>query len=110
MLFRSVFGIPTAIGCLPSSLTGIVTVILRIATTTAGGIALLIVIISGMKIGLHGENPDEIKKAQKSISSAVVGVLVIVCSLLLLNIIGVKILDIASFGGSQVQFVTTGTK
>ncbi|MEI7604481.1 MAG: pilin [bacterium] len=104
---QPVYGIPTGIGCLPSSMSGLITVLVRIASMTAGGIAVLIITISGIKIALNAGNPDEVRKAQKSISSAVTGMLVIIASVLLLNLVGVRILDLSSFGGNSITFVST---
>lgn len=109
LFHQPVKGIPTAIGCLPSSINGVVTVLMRIAVTTAGGIALIIITISGIRMMTNSDNPDEIKKAQHNISSAVTGLLVIVCTLLLLNLVGIKILDLGAFGGTELQFIQTGT-
>jgi len=106
---QPVFGIPTSIGCLPSSINGIISVLIRIASITAGGLAVLIITISGMRIMLNTGDPEEVKKAQKAITSAIVGLLVIISSVFLLNLIGVKILDLSSFGGNELEFKATST-
>ena len=113
-IFRSdifgqpVYGIPTAIGCLPASLSGLVAVILRISSMLAGGIALMIITIAGIKIAVNSDNPEEIKKSQKSISSAIGGLLVIICAVLLLNIVGLRILDLGNYGGDEITYATIG--
>lgn len=64
----------------------------------SGGIILLIIIYSGYVLMTSQGNPERVQEARDRITSAVVGFLFIVFSLVILEVIGVDILRIPRFG------------
>lgn len=60
----------------------------RTAVGVAGGFALLLLIFGGIKYVTSAGQPDEIKEAQSVITAAIIGLLVILCSALILNTMG----------------------
>lgn len=91
-------GILTAIGCIPTQPQALVKSFMRLTAGVAGGIALLLMIAGAFRMITSAGNPDVIKKAQEQFQSAVIGLLFIIFSVLLLQIIGVDILNLPGFG------------
>lgn len=90
-------GIETAIGCIPIEPQPFIFAVLRLAIVTGGAVTLLVLIGAVFKMITSAGNPDSLKQAQEKISSAIIGILFLVFSLLLLKIIGVDILGIPGF-------------
>ncbi|MBI2011485.1 hypothetical protein HYS91_01820 [Candidatus Daviesbacteria bacterium] len=90
-------GIMTAIGCVPTEPTALVNGIIRFLSLASGAITLLILVYSSIKMITAEGNPDTIKEAQGQFSAAIIGLLFIIFSVLLLQIIGVNILGIPGF-------------
>lgn len=65
-----------------------------ILLSISGGIALLIIIYSGYKLMISRGNPETIQAARETLTSAIVGLLFIIFSMVLLQLIGVDILHI----------------
>lgn len=63
----------------------------------SGGIALILIIISGYQLIFSQGNPEAVKAAQERLTSAIVGLLFIIFSLVILQIIGADILKIPGF-------------
>jgi len=55
-------------------------------------LAVLFLILGGIGVATSGGNPDNLEKAKKQITAAVAGLLFILMSVLILDIIGVSIL------------------
>jgi len=92
-------GIQTALGCIPTKdTTQFVGWLLGSAIKIAGGIAFLLIIFGAIKILTSAGNPENVKAGQELITSALMGLLFIIFSLFLLQLIGVKILNIPGFG------------
>jgi len=92
-------GIMTALGCIPTKdTTQFVGWILGSAIKIAGGIAFLLIIFGAIKVLTSSGNPEAVKAGQEMITSALMGLLFIIFSLFLLELIGVKILQIPGFG------------
>ncbi|MDO8621002.1 MAG: hypothetical protein Q7R31_01860 [Candidatus Levybacteria bacterium] len=68
-----------------------------IILSLSGGIALILIIISGYQLIFSQGNPEQVKAAQEQLTSAVVGLLFIIFSLVILQIIGADILKIPGF-------------
>lgn len=68
-----------------------------ILLSISGGIALFLIIISGYKLVASRGNPEKITEAKDRLTSAIIGLLFIIFSLVILQIIGVDILDIPGF-------------
>ncbi len=91
-------GIPTPLGCVKTNPAGLVSFILKFLLYTSGGIAALLIIFGGYTMMTSQGNPEKLQGARETITSAVVGLLFIIFSLVLLEIIGVDILRIPGFG------------
>ncbi len=90
-------GILTAIGCVPTEPAALVGAILRIGTMAGGGIALLLMISGAFQMMTSAGVPDAVKKGREQFTSALIGLVFIIFSLALLQIIGVDILAIPGF-------------
>lgn len=92
-------GIQTALGCIPTKdPTQFVAWLLKFAIGIGGGIAFLLIIFGAIKVLASAGNPESVKAGQEMITSALMGLLFIIFSLFLLQLIGVKILNIPGFG------------
>lgn len=93
-------GIKTAIGCIPTQPQQLVQGFVRVISFAAGGIALLLMIFGAIGVITSAGNPEKLKHSQEQFTSAIIGLLFIIFSVLLLQIIGVDILNIPGFGRS----------
>lgn len=91
-------GVLTAIGCIPTEPVKLVQGILRFTAAAGGGIALLIMVFGAFEMITSAGNPESIKKGQDRFTNAIIGLLLIIFSTLLLQIIGVDILGIPGLG------------
>lgn len=98
---QPIVGIWTAVGCVPTSPQGIVQSILRIGLGMAGGIVVLSVLAGAFMLATSAGNPKQVEEAQQLISSAIIGLLFVVFSVIILQFIGVQVLHIPGFGGAQ---------
>lgn len=96
-------GLWTAVGCVPTSPQGIVQSILRIGLGMAGGIVVLSVLAGAFMLATSAGNPKQVEEAQQLISSAIIGLLFVVFSVIILQFIGVQILHIPGFGSAETQ-------
>lgn len=67
----------------------IVNLALPLALTGAGLIFLVITLKAAFDILTHGDNPDALKKAYASITTAVLGLIIVVASYLIIRLLGV---------------------
>jgi hypothetical protein len=88
----------TAIGLIPTDLPGLLTRVFSIALAIAGIAALGLIIASGYRLMISQGNPEQVKGAREQLTAAIIGLLFIIFSLVLLQIIGVNILSIPGFG------------
>lgn len=72
--------------------------IFGIILSLSGGVALLLIILSGYKLMLSQGNPEKAQEAKETLTAAIVGLLFIIFSLVILQVIGVDILKIPGFG------------
>ena len=91
-------GIKTGLGCIPTDPTGLVEKILQIAIGVSSGIAMLLLISGAFRILTSSGDPKAVMGAKDTITSAIGGLLLILLSVAILNIIGIKILDIPIWG------------
>lgn len=84
--------INTALGCIPTETGAFVGAVLSIAVGLGGGIALLLILYGVFIVTTSAGVPDKIKQGQEIITSAVSGLVFIILSIVILNLIGVKIL------------------
>ena len=82
----------TGIGCVPNDPAGLVNKILEIGLGVAGGVAFLMLVYGGFRLVFSQGNPDAIQGAREVITSAIVGLLIVIFSVFFLNLIGVNIL------------------
>ena len=90
-------GIDTALGCVPKDASAFVTWFLSRAVGIGGGIALIFIIYGGFMVITSKGDPERVQKGKEMLTSAVAGLLFIVFSLFLLNLIGSRILDLPGF-------------
>lgn len=86
------FNIP--IGTTPIDL---ITSIFSIVLSLSGGIAILLIIVSGYRMMISQGNPEALKEAREQLTATIVGLLFIIFSLVILQIIGYDILQIPGF-------------
>ncbi|HBB76671.1 MAG: hypothetical protein A2186_01845 [Candidatus Levybacteria bacterium RIFOXYA1_FULL_41_10] len=88
----------TAIGPIAATAGAFISRLLLIVLSLAGGIAVLLIIISGYRLMASQGNPEKIQEARDQLTSAIVGLLFIIFSITILQIIGSDILKIPQFG------------
>lgn len=93
------YGVSTAIGCLSVANTSkFAASILEFALGVGGGIAFLLMIVGVFQITTSSGSPEKLKAGQELITSALIGLLMMVFSVFLLKLIGVDILGLDSVG------------
>jgi hypothetical protein len=90
----------TALGDLPTDLPGLLTRVFSIALSLAGVVALGLIIASGYRLMISQGNPEQVKGAREQLTAAIIGLLFIIFSLVILQIIGVNILKIPGFSAN----------
>lgn len=91
-------GIDTAIGCIPiNDPEAFVGFFIKWGIGIGGGIAFLLIIYAGFQIMTASGNPDALKSGQELMTSAIAGLILIILSVFILQVIGVGILDIPGF-------------
>lgn len=88
-------GISTALGCIKVG-TGddLIKTILQLATGLGGGIALALILYGVFIVTTSAGMPDKLKAGSEIITSAIVGLVFILLSIFLVNLIGINILGI----------------
>lgn len=89
--------IQTAIGCIHTNPVGFVKDLMRFIVSISGGIAFLLMILGVFRMLTSAGNPQSLKEGQDILTSAVIGLLLVIFATLLLKIIGVDILNIPGF-------------
>ena len=90
--------INTAIGCIPVNDTNaLVGFLLKWGLGIGGGIAFLLILVGGFQIMTSRGDPNRLKAGQELMTSAIAGLLLLIFSLVILNIIGFDILQIGVF-------------
>lgn len=84
---------PTAIGNIPTDVTGFSSAFLSIAIGVAGGIALILMVIGSIRILTSSGDPKGVGAGRDMIIAAVAGLLFLIFSVLILHLIGVSILS-----------------
>ena len=90
--------VDTAIGPISTDPQSFAKNVVNIVLGLSGGIALIMIIISGYKFMISQGNPEALKDAQEQLTSAIVGLLFIILSFVILQMIGGDILGIPGFG------------
>jgi len=89
--------VDTAIGEISTEPQGFVRRIFEMVLGLSGGIALILIMISGYKFMTSQGNPEAVKAATEQLTAAIIGLLFIILSFVILQIIGVDILQIPGF-------------
>lgn len=87
----------TAFGGISTKPEEFITRLFGIILGFSGGIALLLIIFSGYQMMMSQGNPEKIQGARETLTSAIVGLLFIIFSLVILEFIGLDILHIPGF-------------
>lgn len=98
--------IQTAIGCLDTTPERLTSIIITIAIGVAGGLAFLFLVSGAFKLITSGGDPDNIQAAKERITSALAGLLLIVFSVVILQIVGIQVLGLPGFTGSGRSTLT----
>lgn len=89
--------VDTALGKIDTDPAKFIGKLFGILLGLSGGIALILIIYSGYKLMLAQGNPEAIQGARETLTSAIVGLLFIIFSVVILRVIGVDILHIPGF-------------
>jgi hypothetical protein len=90
-------GLWTAVGCLPTQPNELIPRLVQFFIGIAGGIALMLMLVGALRLSLSAGNPDALKVAKEMITNAIAGLVVIIFSAVLLQVIGVEIFKIPGF-------------
>lgn len=85
-------GIQTGVGFMNTDAAKFINSIFTIILSLSGGIALILIIVSGYQLSLSSANPEKVKEAQGMLTAAIIGFVFILFSVAILQIIGVDIL------------------
>ena len=89
--------IDTALGCLPVSTSGFTGALLTFLAGTAGAISLVIMLAATVQIMTGGDNAEQVKKGKELFTGAVTGLLFIIFSVTLLQIVAGGIIKLPGF-------------
>lgn len=87
----------TAIGCIPTDHTSIIQVFIKLGVVSGGGISLLIILAGSFMLSISQGDPKKTSEAKEMITSAIIGLIFIIFSVSILQLIGVQILHIPGF-------------
>ena len=91
-------GVNTAIGCLMAGEPKVfISQLLGWGVGVGGGIAFLMIVLAGFQMTTASGDPKRVQAAKELLTSALAGLLLIVFSILLLNLIGFQILKLPGF-------------
>lgn len=90
----------TAIGPVSTTPSGVITVFFRLFLSIAGTIAVFLIISSGYKLMTSRGNPEQIQQAREQFTSAIIGLLFLIFSLVILQFIGVSVLGLPGFSSN----------
>lgn len=93
-------GVWTGLGCMPTNKVGafIGKTIFSFGLGLAGSLALLCILYASFILQTSRGNPERIKKAKENLRACITGLLLIIFSVFILNLIGVSVLRIPGFG------------
>ncbi|HEX8964828.1 MAG TPA: hypothetical protein VF820_00160, partial [Patescibacteria group bacterium] len=87
----------TAVGTINTDVGSFVGQFLGILLGLSGGVAVAVIIFSGYQLAMSQGNPEKVKEARERLTAAVVGLLFIIFSTTILQIIGVDVLKLPGF-------------
>ena len=86
--------IENSFGTFPSEPAAFASMFLTIAVGVAGGVAFLLMVYGSYRLIFAGGNPESVQSARQIITSAIVGLLMIIFSVFILRLIGISILGL----------------
>ncbi|HSD98924.1 MAG TPA: pilin [Patescibacteria group bacterium] len=89
--------VSTAFGPIKTDVAGLTKNVLSILLGLSGGVAILLIIAAGYQLMTSQGNPEKVKEGRERLTAAIVGLLFIIFSVAILQIIGVTILQIPGF-------------
>lgn len=89
--------INTGLGCLSTSTSGFTSALLTFLAGTAGAISLVIMLAATIQIMTGGDNAEQVKKGKELFTGAITGLLFIIFSVTLLQIIAGGIIKLPGF-------------
>ncbi|MBU1000628.1 pilin [Patescibacteria group bacterium] len=90
-------GFNTAIGCIRTNLSSLVNDFLTFIIGISGGLAFLMMLLGAFQMLTSAGNPETINTGRERLTSAIIGLLFVIFTVLLLQIIGADILSIPGF-------------
>jgi len=92
-------GVNTAIGCIPiNDANALMGFFLKWAIGIGGGIAFILILVAGFQIITSQGDPKSLQAGKELLTSAITGLVLIIFSIFILQVIGVNILGITGFG------------
>lgn len=89
--------IQTPFGPISTDVGGFIRSLLGLILSVAGGIVVILIIISGYRLMTSSGNPERVQAAREQLTSAIVGLLFIIFSLVILQLITKDILGLPGF-------------
>ncbi len=86
--------IDTAIGCVPIDQTKFLSFVLRWAIGIASGVAFILIVLASFQIMTSQGDIKKVQAGKELLTSAIMGLILIIFSVFILRIIGVNILQI----------------
>lgn len=90
-------GFKTAIGCIHTNPAELTKDLLKFLIGIGGGLAFLMMLFGAFQMITSGGNPETLAAGRSRLTSAIIGLLFVIFSILLLQIIGVGILNLPGF-------------
>lgn len=90
--------ISTAIGCIKTDPEQLIAQVLQIGIFTGSGVAFLLILLGTFKVLSSHGNPEGIGRGKEQITSAIIGLVFIIMSITILQIIGFDILGLGAAG------------
>lgn len=87
-------GFKTAIGCIPTNPDQLVQAVLKFVIGISGGLAFLLMLLGAFQMLSSAGNPETLHAGKDRFTQAIIGLLFVIFSVLLLQIIGVDILGL----------------
>jgi len=91
-------GISTALGCIPIESRPFINAIITWGVGIGAGIAFLLIVYAGFLIVTSGGDPKRVAAGRELLTASLAGLVLIVLSVIILNFIGVNILNLGSLG------------
>lgn len=93
-------GVWTAVGCISTDPKAMVSALVGLGLSIAGGVSILMFLAAGFLFSTSQGDPKRTSDAKELLTSAIVGLLFSLFSVTILQFIGVSVLQIPGFGGS----------